>query len=80
MSPTFIDQSSPFGRINFVVANADITFDSFELRAAVNVDSICNAIDSSVITITGDCGLGTTATITSESGLIVNLSGDAACA
>jgi len=60
--------------------NGDITQNNFLLTGVIDQDGFCGDITiPSAVTISGDCGLGETATLTSEEGLSITFTGNIVC-
>ena len=78
--PFVIDRIQPIQILRINWGNGDITPNNFLLKGVVLTDNFCGDITiPSAATFSGDCGLGETATLTSEEGLSMTFTGDIVC-
>jgi len=73
------DQDVGMSMIVFI-SNGDVSETDYTLVGAVNSNSLCSGIAiPSAATLSGDCGIGTTATLTTEQGFSATLATNTVC-
>jgi len=66
--------------LNVFLGNGDITTENFVLKGVITFDDFCGDVTfPSEATISGDCGLAESATLTSEEGLSITFTGNIVC-
>jgi len=67
------------GQIAFGLSTGTIIGNSFEVRGVVDSDSLCAGFTPAVITLTGQCGPGSTVNFATDSGATGTATGNIAC-